>query len=219
MSSNKSSKNKLIELWKDIENYEGLYQVSNTGKIRSLDRIVKDTTRNRFQHLKGKVLKETDNGKGYKLVFLNKGRKRENKYVHRLVAEAFIPNPTNLEEVNHKDLNKSNNCVSNLEWISNIENKRHYQRTDIAKQRNILKAKDRNKKFEKRIQEYASIIINGYTQEDLIIEELRRKTKLGYSTIVRILKENNIKINPKKRKKVIIRRDEKGRFAKKETVI
>lgn len=109
-----------IEIWKDIKDYEGLYQVSNTGKVKSLDRIVKDTTRERVQHLKGKVLKETDNGTGYKLVFLNKGRKRKNKYVHRLVAEAFLPNPEQLKEVNHKNLNKADNSINNLEWVSSM---------------------------------------------------------------------------------------------------
>ena len=96
----------------------GLYQVSNLGRVRSLDRIVKDTTKDRYQKLKGKEMKFTDNGNGYKLVFLTINGKKENKYVHRLVCEAFIPNPENLMEVNHKDLNKSNNCVQNLEWVS-----------------------------------------------------------------------------------------------------
>ena len=107
-----------IEIWKDIKGYESYYQVSDRGRVRSLDRIVKDRTRDRYQQLKGKILKETDNGKGYKLVFLTKDGKRENKYVHILVAEAFIPNPDNLREVNHEDLNKSNNCVQNLTWVS-----------------------------------------------------------------------------------------------------
>lgn len=120
-----------IETWKDIKGYESYYQVSDWGRVRSLDRTVKDATRDRHQHLKGKILKETDNGKGYKLVFLNKDRKRRNKYVHILVAEAFIPNPNNLREVNHKDLCKSNNCVQNLEWVSSSR-----QQISFCKQRN-----------------------------------------------------------------------------------
>ena len=107
-----------IEIWKDIKDYEGLYQVSNLGRVKSLDRIVKDTTKDRTQTLKGREIKTTDNGNGYKLVCLTKNSIRKNKYVHRLVAETFIPNPDNLKEVNHKDLNKNNNSVCNLEWVS-----------------------------------------------------------------------------------------------------
>lgn len=74
------------------------------------------------KHHPGKVLMPTDNGNGYKIIGLRNGPKRKNYYVHRLVAEAFIPNPDGLAEVNHLDYNKSNNAVENLEWVSRTEN-------------------------------------------------------------------------------------------------
>ena len=98
-----------MEIWKDIKNYEGFYQVSNYGRIRSLNRIVKDTTKNRKQRIKGQILKNTDNGNGYQLVFLTKNSRRKNYYVHRLVAEHFISNPNNYKEINHKNFNKLDN--------------------------------------------------------------------------------------------------------------
>lgn len=92
------------EIWKDIEGYEGLYQVSNMGRVRSLRKniILRQSITNGYE--KAALYK---NKKGYKY-FL----------IHRLVANAFIPNPDNLPQVNHKDENKLNNCVDNLEWCT-----------------------------------------------------------------------------------------------------
>lgn len=106
------------EIWKDIKEFEGYYQVSNLGRVRSVDRIVYDTVRNRYRLLKGKVLIQRDNGHGYLGVMFCKEHIIYNKYVHRLVAEAFLPNPDNLPSVNHKDENKANNRVDNLEWCT-----------------------------------------------------------------------------------------------------
>lgn len=111
------------EIWKDIENYEGLYQVSNLGRVRSLDRILRNSHKS-FRLSKGRLVAITDNGNGYKIASLSKGG-RKNFYVHRLVAQAFLPNPNNLFQVNHKDCIKSNNNVDNLEWCSPIYNTRH----------------------------------------------------------------------------------------------
>ena len=99
------------EVWKDVPNYEGLYQVSNLGRVKSLDRIVpfKDS----LKRVKGTMLSQHLNF-GYCQVSL--GRKGKKHRVHRLVAMAFIPNPNNFPIINHKDENPSNNCVDNLEW-------------------------------------------------------------------------------------------------------
>lgn len=99
------------QIWKDISGYEGLYQVSNTGKVRSLN--YKGTG-------KKKILKTGNTGykRLYKMVNLHKNKKQKPHYVHRLVAEAFIPNPNNLPYVNHKDENPDNNAVWNLEWCT-----------------------------------------------------------------------------------------------------
>lgn len=200
--------------WKDIKGYEGLYQVSDSGKIRSLDRIVKDNTRERYQHIKGKELKFTDNGKGYKLVFLTKASIRENKYVHRLVAETFIPNPNNLPEVNHKDLDKNNNCITNLEWISNIDNKRHYQKTEIAKVKNNERGKKASEKYYKKIQDLIPAIIYRYTKLNWTLEQISSETGIGDNKISKILKDNHIILNRKPRKPINFKRDKLGRFIK-----
>lgn len=98
------------QIWKDISGYEGKYQVSNTGKVRSLN----------YQGTKGKVvrLKLYNNNHGYMMIELNKNGKKKKYSVHRLVALAFIPNPNNYPIINHKDENKTNNTVWNLEWCT-----------------------------------------------------------------------------------------------------
>ena len=110
------------EIWKPVKDFEGYYEVSNLGRVRSIDRVVVDTVRNCERLLKGKVLIQKDNGNGYKNVMFCKEHKLYNKYVHRLVAEIFLPNPDNLPQVNHKDEDKSNNRVDNLEWCTSFYN-------------------------------------------------------------------------------------------------
>ena len=119
----------MIERWKDIIGYEGFYQISNYGRVRSLkmwngicgkyiDRI--------------KILKNTRFNNGYYCVSL----KRKKYTVHRLVAEAFIPNSNNYSCINHKDGNKLNNCVSNLEWCSYKHNLREALKLGLYDERN-----------------------------------------------------------------------------------
>lgn len=112
-----------MEIWKPIQGYEGMYEVSNLGKVRSFDRII-PRLKNGVLHdcrFNGGIVKITDNGHGYKIVSLSKmGRK--NHYVHRLVAIHFIPNPDKKGFVNHKDGCKCNNEVKNLEWVTHSEN-------------------------------------------------------------------------------------------------
>jgi hypothetical protein len=101
------------EIWIDIPGYEGLYQVSNTGKIKSFSKNAPPS---------GRVLK-TSTSRGYVWVRLfDKNKKYKNILVHRVVAKAFVPNPNNYKEVNHKDENKQNNNADNLEWCSRAYN-------------------------------------------------------------------------------------------------
>ena len=111
--------------WRDIENYEGLYQVSNFGQIRSIDRLVKQRLGVRLA--KGQILKPAQNPKGYFAVSLCKENKAHTFTVHRLVANAFIPNPYNLATVNHKNIIKTDNRLCNLERLSLLDNSKHAQ--------------------------------------------------------------------------------------------
>lgn len=108
------------EIWKDIEGYEGLYQVSNLGRIKSLERYVW----NRFSYIlvKERILKQSNDKYGYCIISLNKNNKGKVFKVHRLVAQAFIPNSLNAPQVNHKDEDKKNNYVDNLEWCDSKYN-------------------------------------------------------------------------------------------------
>ena len=103
----------MIEEWRPVVGYEGLYEVSNTGRVRSIDRYVK-TCYGSYRLHKGKVLSPGIRPDGYLVVSLQYRMFR----VHRIVAEAFLPNPDNLPQVNHKDEDKSNNRVDNLEWCT-----------------------------------------------------------------------------------------------------
>ena len=107
----------MIEEWRPVVGYEGLYEVSNTGQVRSLDRYVIDSLGHR-KFYKGKVLSIVKNKNGYLLINLYCNEKNKKCLVHRLVAEAFVSNPDNLPEVNHKDEDKTNNRVDNLEWCN-----------------------------------------------------------------------------------------------------
>ena len=110
------------EIWKDINEYEGKYQISNLGRVKSLNYA----RRKQERILKPGIQKKT----GYISVTLLKERKKKTKTIHRLVAETFIPNPENLHQINHKDENKQNNCVDNLEWCSAKYNSNYGHRNE-----------------------------------------------------------------------------------------
>ena len=133
-----------MEIWKDIEGYEGLYQVSNKGRIKSLNRID-----SRGHKVNEKILSSKPNNKGYLRVHLYKNGKRKPFSVHRLVAIAFIPNPNNLLEVNHKDENKENNTVDNLEWCDRKYNANYGGRNERASVSNKGKKHKKHKKYKK----------------------------------------------------------------------
>lgn len=107
------------EVWKPVVGFEGLYEVSNLGRVRSLTRVVYTSYFRNGQTHYGKILREAKNDyTGYSSVMLRKDGKSTRRSIHRLVATAFLPNPQNLPSINHKDENKRNNQVSNLEWCT-----------------------------------------------------------------------------------------------------
>ena len=122
------------EIWKDIEGFEGYYQISNFGRVKSLSRIVIDSKRN----IKEKILKVRITKYGYINITISFNRKQYSFIIHRLVAHYFIDNPKNKREVNHINSIKLNNSDKNLEWTSSLENECH---------KNILRKENLTSKY------------------------------------------------------------------------
>ena len=149
------------EIWKDIKDYEGLYQVSSFGRVKSF--------------YTNRILKGSEDSWGYLQVKLYKNGIKSNKKMHRLVAQSFIPNPENKPEVNHIDENKTNNKLSNLEWSTAKENSNHGTRTErMAKTRSIPII--------------ATNIKTGESQEFYGAAECARQSGLDNSHIAKVLK-------------------------------
>ena len=109
-----------MEDWRDIPGYDGYYEVSNHGAVRSVTRTVSNGygPENSVRTIKGRILKQGHYTNGYCFVVLCKHRIKKTFSVHRLVAQSFCPNPNNFTEVNHKDEDKNNNTAVNLEWCN-----------------------------------------------------------------------------------------------------
>ena len=118
------------EVWKPVSGYEGIYEVSNLGRVRSLDRV-RVFRDGRTRHYPGVTLAGQIGTHGYRAVVLADGRNRT-AVVHRLVAEAFVPKVPGKIWVNHKDGDKANNCAENLEWVTPKENTRHMMDVGLA---------------------------------------------------------------------------------------
>lgn len=174
------------EIWKDIEGYERYYQVSNLGRVKSLARIVKRKFNN--YTVRERILKARPDKDGYKYLVLCISCKAKTFQVHRLVANAFIPNPDNLPCINHKDENPSNNCVENLEWCTYSYNNtyndlahRRMKKVDYAKRTANTNWELRNSHidFAKRTQntDYEAIAekrrkaVNQYDKDDNFIKQ------------------------------------------------
>lgn len=168
------------EIWCDISDYKGLYQVSTLGRVRSLDRVIYDQGRHWFQN--GKILKASSQKSGYLFVTLSKAGKAKQYRVHRLVAQAFIPNPNGWPQVNHKDEDVTNNKVENLEWCTakyNLNYGNHNQ--------NVAKTLKQHK--------YQKIAIeNGRKTSTPVLKfTLDGKFLEKYSSQVEAAKNNNIR--------------------------
>lgn len=156
------------EIWKDVKGYEGLYQVSNFGRVRSLN----------YKHTKNvKELAYRINHKGYIDVHLSKNGKSKHLVVHRLVAKTFIPNPNNLPQINHIDGNKQNNRIDNLEWCNNSENLKHAYKLNLR-----LKKQGVNHHNCKKVNQYD---LNGnFIKTWDFIKQANVELKIPHSNIV-----------------------------------
>lgn len=121
----------MIEVWKDIIEFEGLYQISNLGNVKSLSRYYYcGNNYSTLKYCREKLLKFRFTKTGYTRVVFNLNGKNKDFYVHKLVAYYFLDNPNNYVEINHKDENKANNYYYNLEWCNHIYNCNYGTRND-----------------------------------------------------------------------------------------
>lgn len=128
------------EVWKDIKGYEGYYQISNFGNIRSLDRWINNHGTLVFRM--GKILSPSKSGPGYLQIAFYVDGKTQKKYIHRLVMEAFNPTDNPELEINHIDENKENNMITNLEWVTHKENMNKVSKYIMAREHKEAKMKE-----------------------------------------------------------------------------
>lgn len=167
-------------IWKDVVGYEGYYEVSNTGLVRSVDRCV-NSRWGSPKKLKGKLMKPYTNRYGYKMIVLTRLGKKRHQSIHQLVGKAFIENPESLETINHKDGNKLNNFVDNLEWSSFCDNHKHAISIGLIDSKG-----ERNPKSKLTKTEVAEILYIHKT-EGVLQKDLAKMFCVHVSTIQRIL--------------------------------
>lgn len=164
-----------MEVWKDVVGYEGLYKVSNIGRIMSCERYV-NTCGGGKRLLGEKILKPFKCPGGYCEVSLWKNNKYKTTMVHRIVAVAFLNNPNNFPEVNHKDENKENNCIENLEWCTSKYNANYGSRTQ--------KMKDKKPSKPVIMMDKSGNVVKKYNS----LGDASRETGFDISAIIRVCK-------------------------------
>lgn len=173
----------MAEVFKDIPNYVGLYQISNFGNVKSLKRKIKN--KNGFRIVEEKILKPYINSCGYYCVNLRKNSKIEIKLLHRLIAENFIENKNNFKIINHKDGNKLNNNIQNLEWCTYSYNNKEAYRLNLKKPTFKNKfGKEHNKT--KRIEQYD--LKNNFIKIWYGSYEIERNLGINHSQIINCCK-------------------------------
>ena len=170
------------EVWATIPGYENFYEVSNFGRVRSLDRCI-FTKKCLKRKIRGKVLKSIKNNHGYYQVSLNDviGRTRV-KMIHKLVITRFIPNKKDLPQANHIDGDKSNNNATNLEWCTQSENMKHAYKTGLQKPI----SRDKNK-LSKLTEKQVLEIRSKYVPWKYSLNKLAKEYRVVSSTIHSIL--------------------------------
>jgi hypothetical protein len=158
--------------WRRIPGCKGAYKISRSGKVKSVTKTIV-TKDGRTVTYYGKILKLTPSDNGYLTVKLY-GKRKRTAAVHVLVATAFVPNPDNLPEVNHKDLDKTNNHYSNLEWTTKVNNIRH------GRQLGAFAGRATSRKLVNRVKK-----LRG---QGLLQWQIAKKVKLNQSTVCRMLK-------------------------------
>lgn len=169
------------EVWKDVVGYEGSYQISDFGNVRSLDRKIKHLKEEKTKSIKGKLLKGILDVNGYVYVFFKKSKCYK---IHRLVAIHFIPNPENKPQVNHINGIHNDNRLENLEWVTNGENQIHSYRV-LGKKSNVLKGSSSN--FSKLSENNVLEIRQLYDEKLFSRKELSVKFNVTKSNIDQIV--------------------------------
>lgn len=162
------------EIWKPVKDFEGLYEVSNKGRVKALTKKVGNHLR-KNEEWELSIRKDSD---GYSIITMFKDQKRADRKVHRLVAIAFLINPENKPQVNHKDGNKDNNCVSNLEW-------------NTAKE-NVIHSYSNNLKFGKKGQSHPRAVFKN--SDILLIRKMRDEDGLTHDKIANFFNVNRVTI-------------------------
>lgn len=163
------------EIWKEVDGYNGVYFVSNLGRVKSVDHFCENRKGSGKQT--GRVLKLSKSRKGYLMVSLSKNKTKFHTGAHRLVAKAFIDNHLNKQQVNHIDCDKENNNVSNLEWCTNLENRRHAQENNRDNP-NYGEDHHNSKLTNKQVVEARKLREKGYTMNELAIKYNISKTAM-----------------------------------------
>jgi hypothetical protein len=165
------------EIWKDVKGYEGLYQVSNLGRVKSLTRVLKN--RWGYYNSKERILKPWLNGAGYVFVKLTKKQEEKTIQLHRLVVKSFLGESDLV--VNHKDFNKANNNINNLHYCTQSENVRHYEKSQkrYSKHIGVTYDKNRNKWVAKFKKNKKTIFLGRFETEKQAYERtlIYEKTK------------------------------------------
>lgn len=171
------------EEWRPVVGFEDGFEISSYGNVRSVDKMTRD---GRFW--KGREIKKHRAGQGYLRAVLCVDGKSHHLYIHRLVADAFIPNPDGKPEVNHKDGNKHNNIVSNLEWVTKSENGLHsYRELGRKPSRNTLGKPSPRRKFTddqvrdiRKDTRYQRVIAEEYGVAQTTIGAIKRRKNYKY---------------------------------------